>query len=126
MNLVCATALSVLFCATANAQTYYDFAGTVVQGVVPVPYAYIPLPPGQHNMALSAATALTIPPTARYATVCASGAMVKYTTDGITTPTSTLGQPLIAGQCVALSGAALLTTFRAASANGTLDVEYFK
>ncbi len=114
------------FGASASAQTYRDSGGTVVPGVIPLPYAYAPLPPGQHNLAPASATGLNVPSGARYATVCASTAAVKYTTDGITTPTATVGMPLAAGACMALSGAAALANFKAISTAGTLDVEYFQ
>jgi hypothetical protein len=119
-------AVTVLCAGTAVAQTYRDSAGTIVPGVIPLPYAYIPLGPGQHNISPATATGLTVPAGARYATVCASTAPAKYTTDGTTAPTTTLGQPLAAGACVSLSGAAVLANFRAISATGTLDVEYFQ
>ena len=60
------------------------------------------------------------------ATVCASAATAKYTTDGATTPTASIGQPLSAGSCVSLSGSAVLANFRVVSAAGTLDIEYFQ
>jgi len=95
-----------------SAQTYRDSSGTIVQGVFPLPYGYTPLPPGQHNLALTSSTALTIPTGARYATICAS--------------TASVGMPLPAGACVALSGATVLANFLAISATGTLDVEFFQ
>lgn len=110
----------------ANAQTYRDAGGTIVPGVVPLPYAYAPLPPGQHNLSPSSPTALTVPAGARYATVCASTSVAKYTTDGVTIPTTGVGQTLPAGSCVSLSGPAVLANFRVISASGTLDVEYFQ
>ncbi len=110
----------------ANGQTYRDTGGTTVSGVVPLPYAYTPLPPGQHNLSPASSTALTIPAGARYATVCASTAAARYTTDGETTPTATIGQPLPAGSCISLSGPVVLANFRVASTSGTVDVEYFQ
>ncbi len=118
--------LAVVFATAVSAQTYRDSGGTVVPGVIPLPYAYLPLPLGQHNVAPTSATGLIVPNGARYATVCASTAGVKYTTDGATTPTPSLGMPLAAGACVTLSGAAALANFKAISATGTLDVEYFQ
>ena len=117
--------LSLGACA-ARGQTYYDSHGTVVQGVMPLPFAYTPLPPGQHNISPASATALTVPAGARFATVCASAATAKYTTDGVTPPTASVGQPLSAGSCVSLSGPAVLANFRVVSSSGTLDVEYFQ
>lgn len=111
---------------SAFSQTYRDAGGTIVPGVIPLPYAYTPLPPGQHNLAPISVSSLIVPSGARYATICASGSMVRYTTDGATTPTATIGQPLAAGSCLTLSGPALLASFRAVSASGTLDVEYFQ
>jgi hypothetical protein len=102
---------------------------TVGSGIVTVaPYAYTPLTPGQHGLSITTATALTVPTTATYATICASGAAVEYTTDGTTTPTSSVGQPLASGSCVALSGPTVLANFKAIQkiATATLDVEYFK
>lgn len=114
------------FVAPGFGQTHRDNSGTIVPGVVPLPYTYIPMPPGQHNLSPVSSTALTVPSGAIYATVCASGGVVKYTTDGTTIPTSSVGQPLAAGACVGLSGGAVLSNFRAISATGTLDVEYFQ
>lgn len=109
----------------ASGQTYRDAGGSIVPGFMPLPYAYTPLPPGQHNLPPASSTALTIPAGARYATVCASAAAAKYTTDGATTPTATIGQPLPAGSCISLSGPAVLANFRIVS-SGTVDVEYFQ
>jgi hypothetical protein len=120
-----ALALALIACA-ADAQTYRDSGGSIVPGVMPLPYAYTPLPPGQHNVAPTSATALTVPAGARLATVCASAATAKYTTDGVTTPTGSVGQPLPAGSCVSLSGTAVIANFLVFSASGTLDVEYFQ
>jgi hypothetical protein len=117
--------LSVGFC-QANGQTYRDTGGTIVSGVVPLPYAYTPLSPGQHNLSPASSTALTIPAGARYATVCASTAAARYTTDGAATPTPTVGQPLPANSCISLSGPAVLANFRVMSPSGTVDVEYFQ
>jgi hypothetical protein len=119
-------ALALISGSGALAQTYRDTGGTVVPGVIPLPFSYTPLPPGQHNLAAASATALAVPAGARYATVCASTAAVRYTTDGATTPTASVGMPLAAGACMALSGPSVLANFRAFSSSGTLDVEYFQ
>ena len=119
-------ALLALFASAAEAQTYRDSGGTVTPAFFPLPYGYTPLAPGQHNVGLTAATALTAPGGARYATICATNAAVKYTTDGATTPSALVGQPLAAGACMSLSGPAVLANFRAFSATGILDIEYFQ
>jgi hypothetical protein len=85
-------ASAALLCSAALAQTYKDSAGTIVPGVVPLPYPYTPLSPGQHTLAITSATTLTVPAGARFANVCATTAAVRYTTGGTTTPTSTVGQ----------------------------------
>lgn len=121
-----AAAILASWASFAEAQTYHDTAGTVAPGFFPLPYGYTPLGPGEHNVAPTSPTALAVPLSARYATVCASGASVKYTTDGMTAPSASIGQPLAAGACVSLSGAAVLANFRAFSQTGTLDVEYFQ
>jgi hypothetical protein len=118
---------AVFLCgAPALAQTYHDLNGTIVPGSVPLPYPYTPLSPGQHTLSITSATALTVPAGARFANVCATTAAVRYTTDGTTTPTATVGQPLAAAACVSLSGPLMIANFRAISATGTLDVEYFQ
>jgi hypothetical protein len=119
-------AIAVLTASPALAQAYYDYAGTPVQGTVSIPYSNLPVPPGQHNLMLTSSTALTVPTGARFANVCASSGAIRYTTDGITTPTASVGQPLAAGACIPLSGPQVLANFLAISATGTLDVEYFK
>jgi hypothetical protein len=94
--------------------------------VIAEPYEFTPLSPGQHNLALTSKTALTLPNGASYAVVCASVSTVKYTTDGTTALTAAIGQPLMPGSCVSLSGSLVLKNFRAFSATGTIDVEYFQ
>lgn len=123
-----AAALAVAFTwpLGAAAQTYRDIAGTLVPGVIPLPTPYAPLSPGQYGLAPTSETALTVPLGARYATVCAETATVRYTTDGQTAPSSSVGMPLAAGACVSLSGTQALANFRALSASGKLDVEYFQ
>ena len=121
-----AAVLAPLGSCAALGQTYYDSGGTIVSGVMPLPYTYTPLPPSQHNLAPTSATSLTVPAGARTATVCASAAPAKYTTDGVTIPTASVGQPLAAGSCLSLSGPAVLANFRVVSALGTLDIEYFR
>jgi hypothetical protein len=97
-------------------------AGTVV----PIPYPYLPIVgSGQHNVACTSSTALTPPNGAMYATVQASGAQVKYTTDGLT-PSANVGMTLGPGVILTLSGYTIMTTVRFFSASGTLDVEYFQ
>jgi hypothetical protein len=91
-----------------------------------VPYPYAPLSPGQHNLAITTAKGLTVPAGAAYATVCAHTASVNYTTDGVTTPTASVGMALAAGACVSLSGPKVLANFLAILSTGTLDAEFFQ
>jgi succinate dehydrogenase/fumarate reductase flavoprotein subunit len=103
-----------------------DGSGTIIAEVAAGQYPFTPLSPGQHNLALVSSTGLTAPTGATYAIVQAAGATVKYTTDGATTPTATVGMTLGVGSSIALSGAQVIANFRAISATGTLDVEFFK
>ncbi len=121
-----AGAILILCGGALDAQTYYDRQGAIVQGVATIPFDYAPLGPGQHNFAPTNTTPLTIPTGARYMRVCASTANVRYATDGRTTPTTSLGQPLIANSCLILSGVRVMANFRAACGSGTLDIEYFQ
>jgi hypothetical protein len=128
------TVIAVLAASNASAQAYYDYAGTPTPGEVAIPYPNVPAPPGQHNVDLTSPTGLTVPllprvgqtnATARYANICVSSA-TRYTTDGVTTPTASVGQPLAAGTCITLAGPQVLKNFLAISPGGTLDVEYFE
>jgi hypothetical protein len=85
-----------------------------------------PLAPGQHGVAITTSTGLAVPAGATFATVCARGVALNCTTDGVTAPTSSVRMPLAAAACVSLAGPAVLANFRALSATGTLDAEYFQ
>ena len=131
---LCATLALALMGGVAFGQTYYGPRGTVLQPNVAAPYPLTPVSPGQHNVAPTSATGLSIPYNtytagmsfATIAYVCASTATVHYTTDGSTTPTGTIGMPLASGSCQWLYGNAVLSNFKAFSATGTLDIEYFQ
>lgn len=111
----------------AHAQTYHDTNGTTVPATVVLPYPYTPLGPAQYALAISSSTALTVPTGARFANVCAATANVNYTTDGKTTPTSSVGETIYyQTACIQLSGPLVLANFRAISASGTISVEYFQ
>ena len=92
------------------------------------PYNYTPLTPGQFNLGIVASTALTIPTGALQAVVCVSGANANYTYDGTTTPTNSVGMPLLQNQCIQFSGAVELANIRfiQQSATATLNVSYTK
>jgi hypothetical protein len=126
MKSVFVAAIALLAASPVLAQAYYDFAGTPVHGVMAIPYTQSPLSPGQHNVTLTSSTSLSAPTGARFANVCASFADIRYTTDGTTTPAASIGQPLTVGTCISLSGPQVLKNFKAISAAGTLDVEYFQ
>jgi hypothetical protein len=91
-------------------------------------FGYTPASPMQANLAIASSTALTVPTGADYAVVCAEGANARYTTDGTTTPTASVGMPLLLNQCVSIVGQTALANFRAIqqSATSTLDISYFK
>ncbi len=92
------------------------------------PYNYTPLTPGQFGLGVVSSTALTIPTGALQAQVCAETQSVRYTWDGTTTPTASVGTLLVAGQCIPFSGATLLANLRfiQTAATATLDVQYTK
>lgn len=91
-------------------------------------YNYTPLSPMQAGLAIASSTGLTIPTGATYAVVCAEGANVRYSTDGTTTPTATIGMLLLQNNCLPLQGSTTLANFKAIqqTATATLDVSYFK
>jgi hypothetical protein len=105
-------------------ETNVVVSGTVTTG----PYAYTPLSPSQNGLTVASATALTIPTGATYAVVCIEGAAIRYTWDGTTTPTASVGSPIAAGSCAPFSGAAILANlkFIQVTATATIDVEYAK
>jgi hypothetical protein len=92
------------------------------------PWSYTPLTPGQHNLGVTTSTSLTIPTGALFAMMTVSGNSIRYTTDGTTTPTSTIGMPMQVNQSIMFSGATVLSNLRIIqqAATATIDVEYFK
>ena len=90
------------------------------------PYSYTNLPPAQYNLACNPAIILNVPDGAIYATVTASQATVRYTTDGNTTPTANIGIALLPGATVPLQGSEVILNFQAYSVTGLIDVEYYK
>lgn len=106
----------------ANGKLITSPTGAITIG----PYAYTPLTPSQFNLAVVASTGLTIPTGATLARVCVRTAEVESTTDGTTPTTAPRGTALSVGSCISLSGPLVLAAFRAISATGTLDVEYYK
>jgi hypothetical protein len=96
--------------------------------VIPGATLLTPLSPMQVGLTVATSTALTIPAGATYAVVCVRAQNVDYTTDGTTVPTASVGMQLLVNQCLALSGATVLSNFRAIqqAATATLDVSYFR
>lgn len=104
-------------------------AGSGSGGSTPVtPGALTPLSPMQTALAITASTGLTVPTGSTYSVVCAEGANVRYSTDGTTTPTASVGMQLLQNQCLPLQGATTIANFKAIqqSATATLDASYFK
>ncbi|HZZ22899.1 MAG TPA: hypothetical protein VFE60_10155 [Roseiarcus sp.] len=80
--------------------------------------------PGQYGVSITSVTALTVPTFAASAEICVVGAAASYTDDG-STPTTSVGIPVAAGQCFAYSGP--LSAFKIIGATGaTLSVSYYK
>lgn len=96
--------------------------GSVIQG------GRTPVAGAQYGLAVASSTALTVPATATVAVVTIEGAAVRYTSDGATTPTASVGMgPFPIGttltfNLVSLAGVRIIQTNSAA----TIDVEYFK
>lgn len=93
------------------------------------PYSYTPLSPGQYTPVSDAsATGLTAPANAIYAVVCAEGANHRYTLDGTTTPTASVGMQLLQNACITLPGAAEIAAFKIiyVSSGGTFTASYAK
>lgn len=120
------TAVATLSSLIVTAAAAQMIPGGPSQAASTPPYSFTPVAPGQHNVALATAAGLSVPLGATYAVVQAKGASVEYTCDGMTTPTATVGTMLQSGSAVALQGPIVLANFRAYSAHGTIDVEYFK
>lgn len=81
--------------------------------------------PGQYGVPINSVTNLpNIPQSAGAAEICVETAAARYTSDGLTTPSPSVGMPVPAGTC--FSYAANMATFRIIGAGATLDVEYFK
>jgi hypothetical protein len=80
--------------------------------------------PGQFAVSIAAVTSLTVPPFASVARVCDETAAARYTDDGITTPSATVGFPVAAGAC--FFEAVRLSDFRIIGAGATMDAGYFR
>lgn len=92
------------------------------------PYPFQPSGAEQHSVACAAATALpNVPARTTYAVVQAAVAAIRYTMDGVTTPTSSVGFTLAAGASLPISGAAAIANFRAiaATAGALMDIGYY-
>lgn len=75
----------------------------------------------------AAALKLSPPVSACYANVIVSTAVARFTTDGVTTPTTSLGQPVAIGGTFKLDGPAMIASFKGiGAATATFDVEYYK
>lgn len=79
---------------------------------------------GQYGVSISSVAGLNAPTNAAAAEICVEGAAARYTSDGLTTPTSTVGIPVPAGTC--FQYAAQMTSFRIIGAGATMDLEFFK
>ena len=92
------------------------------------PYAYTPVSPGQFGVTVASSTGLTIPSGALQAVVSVEGNSVRYTYDGTTTPTATVGHLLTSGQAIQFFSATILTNLRfiQVAATATLNVSYTK
>lgn len=89
--------------------------------------SYNPLTPGQYTPVSDAtAQTLTFPTGSTYAVICAEGANHRYTWDGTTTPTASIGTQLIQNTCISLEGANVISNFKIIqqSSSGSFTVSY--
>lgn len=92
------------------------------------PYNFTPVTGSQFALTCATATSLTVPGTAAQCQVTVEGADVRYTYDGVTTPTATTGFLAMAGALLNFSGATLLSNLKFIAVGGspTLNVQYTK
>lgn len=90
--------------------------------------SWTPVSGAQYGLTVASSTALTVPTGATYATVTVEGGTVRYTSDGATTPTATVGMgPFVVGSFLQLNINPLSNLkFIQSAGTATLDVEYFK
>lgn len=91
------------------------------------PYHMLPAGAGVHGQALTSVFSFTLPAGTHFATIQASVATVKYTTDGVTTPSSTVGMLLPVGGAPLILAGRALKNFQAiqVSSGALLDAEFF-
>ena len=130
--------LSIAAASAQGVQICYQVAGQLncqaVGSAFPLPvtggapFGFTPLTPSQNGVTVVSATALTVPTGATYAVVCVESQAVRWTWDGTTTPTASVGEPIPSGSCVAFSGASVLANlkFIQQTSAATIDVEYAK
>lgn len=94
-----------------------------------VPATIEPISPGQYTpVSDTTAQALTPPAGATYAVVCVEGSNHRYTWDGTTTPTASVGALIQQGSCIPFEGTSVIQAVKiiAVSAGGTFTVSYGK
>lgn len=79
----------------------------------------------QQITSLSSATALTIPAGTSYAVVCVETQAVRWRDDGVA-PTSTVGQPIPAAQCIAYPAPSPNLQFIEQTASAKINASYYK
>jgi hypothetical protein len=88
-----------------------------------------PVAGAQYGLAIATSTALTVPATATIATVTVEGNSLRYTSDGATAPTTSVGMgPFAIGTTLTFNLGTGLANLRfiQVAASSTIDVEYFK
>jgi len=89
------------------------------------PVAYIAMPLGfQQVTGMTAATALTVPTGARFATIQAATQAVSWRDDG-TAPTASVGMQLAAGSTLQYSGNLAAIEFIQVTSGAILNVSYY-
>lgn len=114
---------SVNMCLNSAGQAVPESSGECANGQQPK--TYVSAGAGQYGLALTAATALTVPTGAVMAEICAEAQAVRYRDDG-TAPTASVGIPIAAGACIQYVGPLADLKFIQEAASATLDVSYYK
>jgi hypothetical protein len=95
-----------------------------------MPTSGLPQPVGtmQTNVTCTTATALTIPAGANYAVISVETQNIRYTIDGSTTVTASVGHLVTTGQTISLSGNKTLANFSAiqVTSGAVFTVSYYK
>lgn len=81
---------------------------------------------GQYGVNINTVQTLTVPAGTTVAEICVETQAARYTDDNLTTPTATVGIPVLANTCFQYAGAMSQFKIIAQAAGATMDVSYYK